>query len=43
MSWLYDVYGEEFEKCTLTMKRRARREKNNQSAGVVGENSRISN
>jgi ribonucleoside-diphosphate reductase alpha chain len=33
---LYDVYGEEFEKCILAMKRQARK-KNNQSAGVVGE------
>jgi ribonucleoside-diphosphate reductase alpha chain len=38
---LYDVYGEEFEKCILAMKSRQR--KNNQSAGVVGEDPRISN
>jgi ribonucleoside-diphosphate reductase alpha chain len=27
MSWLYDVYGEEFEKCTLTMKKQVKVEK----------------
>jgi hypothetical protein len=38
---LYDVYGEEFEK--LAMKRAGKGRKNNQSAGVVGEDPRISN
>jgi hypothetical protein len=36
------MYGEEFEKCILTMKRQAKEEKSKQT-GVVGENSRISN
>jgi ribonucleoside-diphosphate reductase alpha chain len=40
MSGLYDVYGEEFEKM-YTGYEEAAKEENNQSAGVVGENSRI--
>jgi ribonucleoside-diphosphate reductase alpha chain len=39
---LYDVYGESLKKCILAMKRQAK-EENNQSAGVVGEDPRISN
>jgi hypothetical protein len=39
---LYDVYGEEFEKM-YTGYEEAARKKNNQSAGVVGEDPRISN
>jgi hypothetical protein len=38
---LYDVYGEEFEK--LYYYEKQAKEENNQSAGVVGENPRISN